>query len=104
MTDSNERRALRLNLDAENLGRGLGGLVVTLLDVVRQLLERQALRRVDAGALSEDQIEQLGRALMSLENGITEMRQIFGVSEGDGGLPLAVVDLDAEQKEARRWQ
>ncbi len=104
MTEANQGRALRLDLDAEDLGRGLGGLVVTLLDVVRQLLERQALRRVDAGALSEDQMERLGRALMSLEKGIAEMRQTFGVSEGDGGPPLAVVDLDAQQEEAREWQ
>jgi hypothetical protein len=101
MTDSSKRRALRLNLDAEDLGRGLGGLVVTLLDVVRQLLERQALRRVDAGALTDHQIERLGRALISLEEGIGELRQIFGVCEGEDGLPLAVVDLDAEQQEAQ---
>jgi hypothetical protein len=104
LTDSNARRTLRLQLDAEDLGRGLGGLVVTLLDVVRQLLERQALRRVDAGALTEDQIEQLGRALLGLEEGITELRGIFGVSEGDGGLPFSVVDLDAEHSEVQRCQ
>jgi hypothetical protein len=87
-------RALRLNLDADQLGRGLGRLVVALLEVVRELLERQALRRVDAASLSAEQTERLGRALLALEDGIAEMREIFGVREADIALPLNVVDLD----------
>ena len=90
-----ERRALRLDVDGDDLGRGLGRLVVALLDVVRQLLERQTLRRVDANALSSEQTERVGRALLNLEEGIAEMRTIFGVPEGDIVLPLNVLDLDA---------
>jgi hypothetical protein len=58
--------ARRLAGSGEDVGRGLGRLVVTLLEVVRQVVERQALRRVDAGDLSPAEIERLGRALMDL--------------------------------------
>jgi hypothetical protein len=100
MTTEARRRALRLEVDADDLGRGLGRLVVALLDVVRQLLERQALRRVDANALDPDQIERLGQALLSLEAGIAELRGAFGVPEGDIALPVRVVDLDQDERRA----
>ena len=66
-SDSCRRRGRRLAGSGEDVGRGLGRLVVMLLDVVRQVVERQALRRVDAGDLSEADVERLGRALMELE-------------------------------------
>lgn len=93
------KRALRLDVDGDDLGRGLGRLVVALLDVVRQLLERQTLRRVDANSLSPEQTERVGRALLDLEEGIAEMRTIFGVPEGETALPLSVVDLEASARE-----
>lgn len=82
---------MRIDGDAEDVGRGLGGLVVTLLDIVRQLIERQALRRVESGSLTAEQVERLGRALHGLEDRFAELRDVFG-AEGDVRLP---VDLDA---------
>ncbi|NJC68327.1 gas vesicle protein K [Planosporangium thailandense] len=74
---------LRFNIDPEDAGRGLGRLVIALLEIVRQLLERQALRRVDAGSLAPDEIERLGRALLELDVRFGELREIFGVSAED---------------------
>jgi len=76
----------------EDVGRGLGRLVVTLLEVVRQVVERQAVRRAEAGDLSPEQIERLGRALMDLEATFDELIDAFGVVPNDLYLP---VDLDA---------
>jgi hypothetical protein len=100
MTESSDRkkRALRLDLDAEDVSQGLGRLVVALLDVVRQLLERQALRRVDANALTPEQIERVGQALLSLQGGIVDLRDMFGVPEGEVALPLKVVDLPGTEQ------
>jgi hypothetical protein len=84
--------ARRLAGSGEDVGRGLGRLVVTLLEVVRQVVERQALRRVDAGDLSPADIERLGRALMDLETTFDELTEHFGVVPEDLYLPL---DLDA---------
>ena len=82
----------RLAGSGEDVGRGLGRLVVTLLDVVRQVVERQALRRVDVGDLSDADIERLGRALMDLDTTFDELIEHFGVQPDDLYLPL---DLDA---------
>jgi hypothetical protein len=77
----------------EDVGRGLGRLVVTLLEVVRQVVERQALRRVDAGDLTEEQVERLGRALMQLEATFDELIDHFGVVSDDLYLPLDLAGL-----------
>jgi hypothetical protein len=82
----------RLAGSGEDVGRGLGRLVVTLLDVVRQVVERQALRRADAGDLSDADVERLGRALMDLQTTFDELIEHFGVQPDDVYLSL---DLDA---------
>jgi len=84
--------ARRLAGSGEDVGRGLGRLVVTLLEVVRQVVERQAVRRAEAGDLSPEQVERLGRALMDLEATFDELIDAFGVVPNDLYLP---VDLDA---------
>ena len=84
--------AQRLSGTGEDVGRSLGRLVVTLLEVVRQVVERQALRRVECGDLAPADIERLGRALMDLETTFDELTEHFGVVPQDLYLPL---DLDA---------
>ncbi|MGH3314817.1 MAG: gas vesicle protein K [Nocardioidaceae bacterium] len=86
----------------EDVGRSLGRLVVTLLEVVRQVIERQALRRVDVGDLSQEQVERLGQALIDLEDTFDELRDTFGVREEDWYLPLDVRRLLDETPTERR--
>jgi hypothetical protein len=92
MTERMEPR--RISLDAEDLGQGFGCLVVAILDLVRQLLERQALRRVDAGSLGPEEIERLGQALIGLEERLSDLRERLGVSEHGLAVPLEVADLE----------
>jgi hypothetical protein len=92
----------RLQGSGEDVGRGLGRLVVTLLEVVRQVVERQALRRVEAGDLDDDQIERLGRALMQLEDTFDELIEHFGVVPNDVYLPLDLAALDRRTDPPRR--
>lgn len=84
----------RIGADAEELGDGLGRLVLAVLRLVRDLLERQALRRVDSGSLDDEQIERLGLALMRLEDRFTELCDAFGCRAEDLDLRLP---FDAEQ-------
>ena len=91
--DSRAPTAHRLAGSGEDVGRGLGRLVVTLLDVVRQVVERQALRRVDAGDLSDAEVERLGRALMDLDTTFDELIEHFGVQPDDPYLPLDLAGL-----------
>jgi len=83
----------RLTGSGEDVGRGLGRLVVTLLEVVRQVVERQAVRRADAGDLTDEQIERLGQALMQLEDTFDELIEHFGVVPNDVYLPLDLAAL-----------
>ena len=78
----------RLELDPENVKNGLGQLVLALVKLVHELLERQALRRIDSGELSEDEIERLGLTLMRQSEELDSLRREFGLSEEDLNLNL----------------
>ncbi|MGH3911700.1 MAG: gas vesicle protein K [Pseudonocardiaceae bacterium] len=78
----------RWETDAAGIRRDLGRLVLSIVELLRQLMERQALRRVDCGTLSEGQIEEVGMALMRLEQAMTELREHFGLEPGDLNLDL----------------
>ncbi|MGW4894039.1 gas vesicle protein K [Kitasatospora sp. NPDC004240] len=78
----------RVALDPETVGRDLAGLVLTVVELIRQLMERQALRRIDEGDLSEDQIEAIGLTLMALEERMDELRDHFGLTPEDLNIDL----------------
>jgi hypothetical protein len=62
--------------------------VLTVIELLRQLMERQALRRIDGGTLSEEQIERLGQTFMELDKRMEELREQFGLTEEDLNLDL----------------
>ena len=72
----------------EDVARGLAQLVLTLIELLRQLMERQAIRRVEAGGLDDDQLERLGQALMALEQRMDELKDHFGLTDEDLNLDL----------------
>jgi len=78
----------RINADPENLERGLAQLVMTIVELLRQLMERQALRRIDSGGLSDEQEERLGRTFMELDRRMAQLREEFGLTEDDLNLDL----------------
>jgi Gas vesicle protein K len=78
----------RINADPESVERGLAQLVLTIVELLRQLMERQALRRVDAGGLTREEIERLGRTLMLLEQRMEELKEQFGLNDRDLNLNL----------------
>ncbi|GAA3956451.1 hypothetical protein GCM10023085_43760 [Actinomadura viridis] len=78
----------RLRSDPETVERDLVKLVLTLVELVRQLMERQALRRAEGGDLSEEQIERLGLALMRLEEAMTRLKDHFELDDHDLNLDL----------------
>ncbi|WP_055482385.1 gas vesicle protein K [Sphaerimonospora mesophila] len=78
----------RLNTDPEAVERDLSRLVLTLVELIRQLVERQCIRRMDQGDLSDEQVETLGLTLMRLEEAMTELCDRFGLSLSDLNLDL----------------
>jgi hypothetical protein len=78
----------RLNADPEGLEKGLAQLVLTLVELLRELMERQALRRIEAGSLSEEEVERLGRTFMALSERMDELKDVFGLTDEDLNLNL----------------
>ncbi|GAA0850603.1 hypothetical protein GCM10009525_74920 [Streptosporangium amethystogenes subsp. fukuiense] len=78
----------RVNTDPETVERDLTRLVLTLVELIRQLVERQCVRRMDRGDLSDEQVEVLGLTLMRLEEAMTELCERFGLSPSDLNLDL----------------
>ncbi|RKD76242.1 gas vesicle protein K [Sinobaca sp. H24] len=78
----------KISLDPDKVDEGLSQIVMTVIELLRQLVERQAMRRVEGGDLSDEQIEQLGIALMQLEEKMEEMKVIFGLTDDDLNIDL----------------
>lgn len=78
----------RMDLDPHDAGRDLACLVLTIVELLRQLMERQAIRRLDQGDLDPAQEERLGTALMLLDQRMTEMCETHGLRREDLGLDL----------------
>jgi len=78
----------RINADPEKAEQGLVKLVLTLIELLRRLLEKQALRRIDAGSVTPEEIERMGVTFLRLEKKMMELRSLFGLSEEDLSLSL----------------
>lgn len=78
----------RLNLDPEDLKNGLGQLVLTLVKLLHELMERQALRRMEAGSLNDEQVEKIGTTLLRQAQELERLRREFNLEEEDLNLDL----------------
>jgi len=78
----------KIDANPKNVEKGLAKLVLTLIELIRKLLEKQAMRRVEAGSLSDEQIENVGETLMKLENKMEELKEIFGLKDEELNLNL----------------
>ncbi len=78
----------RIDCNGETLEQGLAKLVLSLIELLRRLLERQAIRRMEGGSLSDPQVEEMGSALMKLEQKIHELADQFGLKPEDLNLEL----------------
>jgi hypothetical protein len=78
----------RINADPEKVEQGLAKLVLTLIDLLRRLLEKQALRRIEAGSLTPEETERMGVTFLRLDEKMAELRAHFGLTEEDLNLSL----------------
>ena len=78
----------RVNADPERVEKGLAQLVLTLVELLRQLMERQALRRMENGTLTDEQIERMGDTFMKLEERMQELKAHFELEDRDLNLNL----------------
>jgi hypothetical protein len=73
----------RIDADPEHVEQGLARLVLTLIEVLRKVLEHQAVRRMDGGSLSDEEVERLGLALLRLSERMDELKRLFGLDDED---------------------
>lgn len=83
----------RISADSDAVENGLAKLVLSIIELVRRLLEKQALRRMDAGNLTDAEIERLGNALMKLEEKMAELKLVFGLSDEELNMKLGPVKM-----------
>ena len=81
----------RIGAEPTNVDQGLAQLVLQLVELLRQLMEKQAIRRVEAGDLSDAQVEQLGQTLMLLDRRMTELCEHFGFRREDLTIDLGTL-------------
>ena len=78
----------RINADPERVEQGLARLVLTVVELLREVLEHQAVRRMDGGTLSDEEVERLGLALLKLNHRMDELKAIFGLTDEDLNIDL----------------
>src|SRR5690606_24287487 len=78
----------RIEIDPDEVGRDLAKLVLTLVELIRQVVEHQAVRRMDDPDLSDEQVERMGLALLRLEEKMDDIREIFGLAKADLNIDL----------------
>ncbi len=81
----------RINAGETSAERDLARLVLSLVDLLRQLMERQAVRRVNAGSLSDDEVERMGETFIRLDRRMEELRAAFGLEREDLNLSLGAI-------------
>lgn len=86
--DGSRNSAIALDADQENVEQGLAKLVLSLVELLRQLLEKQALRRMEGGTLTDEEIERLGNTFMKLQERIDELRVVFGLDDEELNIDL----------------
>jgi hypothetical protein len=81
----------RINIDEQSVEQGLAKLVLTLIEFIRRLLEKQAIRRMEGDNLTPEQVESLGLALMKLEEKVEQLKVQFGLENEDLNLDLGPI-------------
>jgi hypothetical protein len=83
--------SLRINTDQDTVERDLAKLVLSLVDLVRRLMERQAARRISAGSLSDEEVERMGETFLKLDRKLAEITTAFGLQREDLNLNLGPI-------------
>lgn len=78
----------RANIDPKNVEKGLAKLVLALVDLIRKLMEKQAIRRIEADQLSTEEIEKVGTAFLLLDEKMGELKRVFDLADEDLNLDL----------------
>ena len=97
-----------IDIDTDNLKHGILGLVIALVEIIKDALNLQAIKRMEGGTLSEEEVERLGEALMDLDVAIEEIKKEQGVTESvksvRDGLDSIVDEVLDQMINPKRWR
>ncbi|HHT9145611.1 MAG TPA: gas vesicle protein K [Candidatus Wunengus sp. YC61] len=91
---SQEKKSIlpnHINIDPEDVSKGLAKLVLTIIELLRELLERQAIRRIDSGTLTREEVNNLGTTFMKLAEKMEELKSQFGLKAEDLNIDLGPI-------------
>lgn len=94
-----ERPATKISLDGKKVRNGLAQLILTVVELLRELMEKQALRRIEAGALTEEQVENLGNVFMALKKEVEKLKEYFQLEDEELNLELGPLLARGEEEE-----
>lgn len=86
--DNKKQKLAALSLNPENVEQGLAKLVLTVIELLRKLMENQALRRIENGTVTDEETERMGETFMKLDEKMKELREIFNLKESDLNIDL----------------
>ena len=96
-----------VDIDEKSLKHGVLGLVIALVEIIRDALKLQAMKRMEGGSLTEEEVERLGQALMDLDIAIEEIKEEQGIAESvkavRDGLDEIVDDVLERMINPERW-
>ena len=90
----------QVNIEAEKMRNGLAKLVITVIELLRELMEKQAIRRIEAGSLSEEQIENLGTSFMKLKEEVEKLKNYFELEDEDLNIDLGPLQLREDEADS----
>lgn len=88
LADEAGKKVDSINFDPDGIEKGMAKLVLTIMELLYQLMERQAIKRIDGDSLTEEEVERLGLAFMKIDAQIEDMVQLFGLDREDLNLDL----------------
>jgi hypothetical protein len=99
---------MAIHIDEDNLKNGLMGLVIALVEVIRDVLRIEALKRMEGGSLTEEECERLGKALMEIDVALEKVKEEIVISEAvqsvRDGLDTIVEDVIDRLVNPEKWQ
>jgi hypothetical protein len=99
-----EKPVPRLNIEGEKIRNGLGQLILTVVELLRELMEKQAIRRIEAGALTDEQVERLGMTFMNLKKEVNRLKDYFELDDEDLNLALGPLMLTEDTSIGEEWK
>jgi hypothetical protein len=95
--ETKQKGKQKINIEGEKIRNGLGQLILTVVELLRELMEKQAMRRIEAGALTDEQVERLGMTFMNLKKEVEKLKDHFALEDDDLNFDLGPLTMREDE-------